>query len=137
MLKNRLPLFITNETTTLVTEENYISLNLRRSDVGKYYYKFPQRFSDGRVYPKKIVIDHIAMYCKDHSIQFGSSVYADFVTESEQLPNCVGFVSVNFKTVEFNYNSNKMSSLVWLKRVHEDDELHHCDRFVINGWLCF
>ena len=137
MLKNKIPLFITNETTTLVTEENYVELNLKRIDIGKYYYKFPQRFSDGRQYPKKIVIDHIGMYCKDHSIQFGSSVYADFVTESEQLPNCVGFVSLNFKTIEFNYISNKMASLIWLKKVHEDNELHHCDRFVINGWLYF
>ena len=137
MTKIRLPLFITNETTTLVTSENYVGLNLKKEDIGKYYYKFPQRFIDGRVFPKKIVVDHIGMYCKNHSIQFGSSAYADFVTESEQLPNCIGFVSLNFKTVEYKYLQTKGYSLVWLKKVHEDNDFHHCDRFVINGWLYF
>lgn len=137
MLKHKIPLFITNETTNLVTEENYVILGVKKQDIGKYYYKFPQRFTDGRVYPKKIVIDHIGMYCKDHSIQFGSSAYAEFVSESEQLLNCIGFVSLNFKTIEFKYNSAKTYSLIWLKKVHEDDQLHHCDRFIINGWLYF
>lgn len=137
MLKHRLPLFITNETTTLITEDNYISLNRKKQDIGKYHYIFPRRFVEGRVYPKKIQIDHLGMYCKDHSIQYGSSVYADFNSESEQLPYCLGFVTLDFKTTEYEITSNKGEALIWMKKVHEDDQLHHCDRFVINGWMYF
>lgn len=156
MLKNRLPLFITNETTTLLTKDNFRELGYRESDIGKYLYEFPRRFIEGRVYPKKIEIDHIGMYCHSHSIQFGSSAYADFNTESEQLPYCLGFVSVNFKTIQYKYTSNRHKSLIWFKSTHEvelpendpdlsqliqsshnPDKFHHPDRFVISGSLYF
>ena len=136
MLKNRLTLFITNETTIEVTKNNYVELNLKLQDIGKYYYKFPQRFIDGRTYPKKIVVDNIGMYCESHDIQYGTSAYADFVTESEQLLNCIGFVCIDYKTIEFDYYASKGYSLVWLKDVH-GNVMHAPDRFIITGWLLF
>lgn len=137
MLKNRLQLFITNETSTLVTNDNYFALNVRKQDIGKFYYKFPQRFIDGRVFPKKIIVDNIGMYCEDHTIQYGAAAYADFVTESEQLLNCIGFVCIDYKTIEFDYLANKSYSLVWLKDVHGELISHVPDRFIITGWLLF
>ena len=135
MLNNRLPLYITNETCELITEENYRRLARRYEDIGKYQYVFPPEFVQGKVYPKEIEVQNHGIYTIDHVASFGNMVFAEFNTESTQIPYCLGFVSYHYTPVSWKIYSTSKTSLVWFKDY--DNNIIQPPRFMIVGWLYF
>ena len=118
MLNNRLPLIISNENCVLVTEENHDGYTCNHDDWGKFVFKYPHQFSEGKTFPKEIVLDNIAMFDKSGKEMLGCSVHAGFNTETIGMDQCVGFVTYIHKTTTWKMVRNNKFALLWFKDIN-------------------
>ena len=147
VLNNSLPLLITNENCIHITEENHDGYSCNHDDVGKFFYKLPHQFAEGKTFPKNIVLDNISMFDEDGKELLGYSVHCGFNTESVDLDQCIGFITYLHKSTTWKMMRNNKYTLVWFKdRMGNPVEFKYSDekqtraispRFVLNGYFKF
>lgn len=129
-LKSTLPLVITNESCVLITEENHSSYTTC-TNVGKYFYRYPFVFTEGKTYPKIIAIHNIAIFDENGTEQMGCSVHAGFNTETAELDQCIGFITYIHKTTRWLITKSSASTMIWFKNIK--GEMFQPYRFIIVG----
>ena len=154
-------MLITNENCILVTEENHAGYSCHCGDIGKFLFKYPHQFHEGKTFPKEIVVDNISMFDHEGKELLGYSVHAGFNTETDGLDQCIGFITYLHKSTTWKLMRNNKYALIWFKDLFgnpikfrtkkeleeegllmaEEDETNDekviSPRFVINGYLYF